>query len=1163
MPCVNQYLDAHGNPSLLHPELELAYGVQEAVRLFQASEEAVKNGIFGSQRLRTNGEPTLAQVVAAMKAGILSQPNGAMVNATYLVELQDKIQASIVRLEARLKHYESAKGGSGLTVKDETVRRLRETLFELKNKQTEDAYISLVEYAGKQLQEYHDFLATKFDAAKTVSTNGENRHSAALSEIALQLKTFEGVLSPEFAQRDTRLKEILDGAHGVVGLNRLRDDVQQLVNEKTEDLLEELLDQKSNREGLTRDELREHIKAGKDILLVTRAMGGLSTSGIKLLSAAYTVAAEARLRADALSETFNQEVIAKTAALKKAGIKDFVFMSPLDANGKTASQYIQKIAKSYYHLRAQVKQKVSDAGDYILGQNLTAAEKAHNIARWQAGTASREFHQSEVISDTGQVRDGDHHRFTQEFKDARDQFQELRQNGKYWGWEKKAGVDDIAYRQFLAKYYSDEREVRTMIKDKSGNPTGEIKISSIRFTKSVATEVREDVHRDPTYAKLIADSTRNEAGRAKLDYYEFFVSHLQDFANRLPQEDAKHLLRGELPAIKASVTTQYNSKQKGFLDWAGQLVTNPLQALKGLTPAAMAGQAGVRTREDGSLFQDVPMFFTGRFKDVDKIDKLTKELKQLDPASATYEADKKRLTTALTIEQNRIARTEGETDLSAILMAFGKMATSYEQLKEQEGTMNAIKHAVANRTYYKESGGELVLKNGQPIPLENHAPEALAQYETWLTQNFYQDYNVDQGSIGQWAKAFQQYTSITFQGLNFTAALRNLGVGNLNNRVVAAGKQFGWDKKVANAAFAFVGKDILNIAADRMSDHLDRSTYTLRPRQSIVDAIMTSFNFLQHNNGLDEVKTGSKLDALYIGVSSGEYHIQSQTAIAKLMSTKVVGLDGQESSVLDALSLANGALRIDPNYAAAIDQMRSRLVLDVRNINKRIHGNYAEDDKVALQKHWLTNLLLQFKKWLYNGVKARWGREQFDEGIGVNQKGYYRSLSALFQSLAAVGLKMEAYHTLSELEKANLRMVAQEVKYAAVLLGVSLLALSLKPGPDDEDKKIQIWCTNLLIRTMDGIRGEITGYADPLNAYQTAKNPMAALTVVRDLGLFLKNLASVPLYVAMGEPEKLNYQTGVYKGESKLLKSTMDLIPILRMRRSFMQLQQTATVWVK
>ncbi len=484
-------------------------------------------------------------------------------------------------------------------------------------------------------------------------------------------------------------------------------------------------------------------------------------------------------------------------------------------------------------------------------------------------------------------------------------------------------------------------------------------------------------------------------------------------------------------------------------------------------------------------------------------------------------------------------------------------------MKEQEGTLNLMRHAISNREYYMEKDGELLLKDGKPVVKENYFSNTEAQFNDWVDQNYYQDLNLEQSEFAQWAKDFQRYTSLTFQGLNFSAALRNFTVGNLNNRVIAAGKQFGWDKKIATKALVFVSKDIANIAADRMADMLNGDTYVMKPRKSIVDALMGHYNFLQHNTGFDEFKTGGKLDYLYIGSSAGEYHIQSQTAIAKMLSTELVGLDGKKSNMLDVHSLQNGKLAIDPNYAEAVKKLRTRLVLDVRNINKRIHGNYAEDDKVALSKEWAGSLLLQFRKWMYDGFKARWGRKQFDEGIGIDQKGYYRSLSALFSSMRQLGVRAESYNKLSELDRANLRMVLQEAKYIAGTLALLMIAEGLKPDADDQDKHMLYLATNLFQRTIDGTRGEILGYSNPIDLYNNVKSPVAGLGSVRDIAVFTKNLVDVPIYGLTGQADKLDYQTGVLKGQSKLLKSTYDLIPALRMKRTIDQLQTTGSMWIK
>ena len=50
--------------------------------------------------------------------------------------------------------------------------------------------------------------------------------------------------------------------------------------------------------------------------------------------------------------------------------------------------------------------------------------------------------------------------------------------------------------------------------------------------------------------------------------------------------------------------------------------------------------------------------------------------------------------------------------------------------------------------------------------------------------------------------------------------------------------------------------------------------------------------------------------------------------------------------------------------------------------NKQIHGNYAHEDRMVIQSHWLGQLAAQFHKWIVPAYDARFRRAYFDENMG-------------------------------------------------------------------------------------------------------------------------------------------------------------------------------------
>jgi hypothetical protein len=1168
MDCTVNYRAPDGSPSLLYPELETAFGDEAGYSMFKKVKKALESGRFASRQPRSNGEPTLAQVQALLKNGELDPPSATMVNTDKLAEITTLAARSAEIITKRLERYKDPKSaGTDIKVSAEGKAELRRLKKRLEDQDKLTAYVSLVQFADRQLREFTHFVDAIFDAEAAAANWGRNQHPAGLDEIMVQLKLYEDVLAPDLANANSTLRDLLVGTPGTVGLQRQYQDLQAKVKTAKEKYLVELDNLHNNRQGLSKEQILADLKGGKDVSVLTKALSGATQSSNKQLSLVAAVVDHAKLRGRDLGQQWEAKVIEEQAKLAKAGVQDHAFMTILDTAGKTTMQVVEKIGESYRAQRKSLKDAVKDAGDYIKGTGLSAEDKTHNKARYTAAQALRKFNQAEIIDEAGQTSDGEHHRYTEEFKQQRAYFQELRQDGQHWSWQQRAGVDPVAYEKFEAKYYGEEVTFMAMNKatDAAGNrvSTGEMQERVGRFTNADATtEIVEERHRDPRYAALLADTS--VSGKARLNFFNFYHANVDRFVRMQPKEDSEHIRKGQVPALMAKVIDKrYNSKGPGWLDYMGRVVTNPVGALKGLMPAAEAGRLGIRTREDGSLLKDVEKKYTGGFKDAVKIARLQVKLQALDKASTTYKDDEARLKQSLTIEQNRPEAGQGETNLSKVLLAYGAMALNYEQLKQQEGTLNLLRDALKNRTFYEEKNGELVLnEEGQPIPKKDYSPQVVKQTTDWLDQNYYHDTGLGQDAWEQGGRAFKQYVSFAFQGMNYAAALKNITAGNLTNRIYAAGKQFGWDKKIANRAFALFMKDGANIAADKWAERINGDGLVLHPKRSLVDALMEKYGLLEHSKDVNG-KSSLLNDAAFAMTTVGEYQIQSQVALCKLMSTELVGKDGSKAVAMDVHSLSNGQLRVDPNFAEAWETVRHRVTLDIRNLNKHISGNHSSEDKVALEKEWMGASLLQFHRWAHNGFKNRFGRKQFDEGIGITTEGYYRGMYRFLQALATFGLKVDTYRNLSEADKASVRMTLTELKYAAALFALTGILAALKPEPDDEDKHWLYIATNLGQRVLSGAQSELTVFLNPLELYNMAKNPAAGLGMVKDLATFGYEAIKYPYYGLTGQEEELYYKTGSRKGQLKVWKAGKDVFPILRMDRIYEQLQTTGTVWIK
>jgi len=72
---------------------------------------------------------------------------------------------------------------------------------------------------------------------------------------------------------------------------------------------------------------------------------------------------------------------------------------------------------------------------------------------------------------------------------------------------------------------------------------------------------------------------------------------------------------------------------------------------------------------------------------------------------------------------------------------------------------------------------------------------------------------------------------------------------------------------------------------------------------------------------------------------------------------------------------AGDLIRIDP-------EVRYNIRSYIREVNKQIHGNYSDKDRMLIQQYTLGMLFAQFHKWVAPAFHARFQKEYYDENLG-------------------------------------------------------------------------------------------------------------------------------------------------------------------------------------
>ena len=192
---------------------------------------------------------------------------------------------------------------------------------------------------------------------------------------------------------------------------------------------------------------------------------------------------------------------------------------------------------------------------------------------------------------------------------------------------------------------------------------------------------------------------------------------------------------------------------------------------------------------------------------------------------------------------------------------------------------------------------------------------------------------------------------------------------------------------------------------------------------------------------------------------------------------------GDQLSLYDAMTYdrSTGDLTVKDGYDTLVEyhtgnkrKWNDDARYDVRNFiretNKQIHGNYAYEDRMAMQSHALGQLLAQFHKWIAPVFKRRFRGAYYDENVGWIE-GRYRTLWSFMSHAGEVvmginrqpgAMKKKIWDFWREdtgaddpLNKARIRkqnMIGNVMDVAVVLLSLQMATLLNAMWDDDDDK---------------------------------------------------------------------------------------------------------------
>jgi hypothetical protein len=208
----------------------------------------------------------------------------------------------------------------------------------------------------------------------------------------------------------------------------------------------------------------------------------------------------------------------------------------------------------------------------------------------------------------------------------------------------------------------------------------------------------------------------------------------------------------------------------------------------------------------------------------------------------------------------------------------------------------------------------------------------------------------------------------------------------------------------------------------------------------------------------------------------------------------------------------------------------------VRGILSRLHGEYSDLGRVALQRGALGRMGFMFRKFVVPGFKRRWGKKDYVERLGDFVEGNYITTGRFFHQLGRdliqfkFDLMAEDWKNLSDHEKANVKRTLTELTaltMAIILANVAIAAI--KEIDDDDEERMWSFMAYQALR----LKAELLFFVSPGDMWDIMRSPMASMSVVENI---------FKLFGQMMTPAD-RYERGPWKGHLKIEKTLTNLTP--------------------
>lgn len=358
--------------------------------------------------------------------------------------------------------------------------------------------------------------------------------------------------------------------------------------------------------------------------------------------------------------------------------------------------------------------------------------------------------------------------------------------------------------------------------------------------------------------------------------------------------------------------------------------------------------------------------------------------------------------------RNPIPLEELDKNLYRSLLVFNSQAEDYSILKQHQPTVQLLQTILLGDTKLKidprkagviDEKGNSTLQAGIKKIFTKNNPLVTEMVDRLINDTFYNeeipDFNLGGVSAKRIVEGMTQITAYMSLAWNVSTMIPNYSISLINEKSVSIGNQF-WNKKNYEEGKKEYWKAVAR--GDFFRDFTKKGFPTeksfLTQLAVYQDAIVGEF--MSPSGKIDAEGVADKMmnSALYWTMEMVEHANQLQSMIMLMKGHNIKDENGNSISVWDAFEQVNkgrkdGDRLVIPSYYTQQQQIDFHRKL--QGVNRMIHGNYAKMDKNMLQHTIMGPVFMLFRKWIYDGFRARFQGEDLDYEIQDVVEGYFSS----------------------------------------------------------------------------------------------------------------------------------------------------------------------------